>query len=123
MLIEVLAEIGVPRPGQGQPRTRPDGVLADRADTSRINCSHLASRWITGVIPWKRDEIAGRQRKGSRGGRPLGFDAVAYKGRNVVERSFALAKRRRGVATRYDKLSLTRRTAIVLAACFTWTKI
>ncbi|GLI30442.1 hypothetical protein BCONGLO52_12830 [Brachybacterium conglomeratum] len=75
------------------------------------------------MIPWKRDEIAGRQRQGSRGGRPLGFDAVAYKGRNVVERSFALAKRRRGVATRYDKLSLTRRSAIVLAACFTWTKI
>ena len=94
MLIEVLAEIGVPRPGRGQPRTRPDGVLAGRADTSRINCSHLARRWISGVITWKRDEIAGGQRKGSRGGRPLGFDAVAYKGRNVVERSFALAKSR-----------------------------
>ena len=56
------------------------------------------------------------------GARP-GFDAVAYKGRNVVERSFALAKQWRGLATRYDKLALTYRAAVVLAACITWTKI
>ena len=123
MLIEVLAEIRVPRLGPGRPRTRPDAVLADRAYTSRINRGHLARRGITGVIPQKRDEIAARQRRGSRGGRPPGFDAVAYKGRNVVERSFALAKQWRGLATRYDKLALTYRAAVVLAACITWTKI
>ncbi|RRR18343.1 hypothetical protein DS079_11325 [Brachybacterium paraconglomeratum] len=61
--------------------------------------------------------MADRQRKGSSGRRPLGFDAVAYKGRNVAERSFALAKQWRGVATRYVKLALTHRSAIVLAAC------
>lgn len=105
MLIEVLAEIRVPRLGPGRPRTRPDAVLADRAYTSRINRGHLARRGITGVIPQKRDEIAARQRRGSRGGRPPGFDAVAYKGRNVVERSFALAKQWRGLATRYDRFS------------------
>lgn len=123
MLIEVLAEIRVPRPGRGRPRTRPDKVLADRAYTSRINRRHLARCGITGVIPQKRDEIASRQHKGSRGGRPPGFDAVAYKGRNVVERSFALAKQWRGLATRYDKLALTYRAAVVLAACITWTRI
>ena len=123
MLIEVLAEIRVPRPGRGRPRTRPDKVLADRAHTSGINRRHLARRGITGVIPQKRDETASRQSKGSRGGRPPGFDAVAYKGRNVFERSFALAKQWRGLATRYDKLALTYCAAVVLAACITWTKI
>lgn len=123
MLIEVLAEIRVPRLGPGRPRTRPDAVLADRAYTSRINRGHLARRGITGVIPQKPDEIAARQRRGSRGGRPPGFDVVAHKGRNVVERSFALAKQWRGLATRYDKLALTYRDAVVLAACITWTKI
>ena len=33
-----------------------------------------------------------RQRRGSRGGRPPKLDDDLYKDRNVVERSFALAK-------------------------------
>ncbi|GAA4717977.1 hypothetical protein APR04_003082 [Promicromonospora umidemergens] len=31
MLLEVLADIRVPRTGPGRPRTRPEAVLADRA--------------------------------------------------------------------------------------------
>jgi transposase len=44
-------------------------------------------------------------------------------GRNVVERSFALAKQWRALATRYDKLAITCRGAVVLSACITWTRI
>lgn len=46
-----------------------------------------------------------------------------YERRNVVERHFALTKQWRGLATRYDKLAITYRAAVVLAACITWTRI
>ena len=41
----------------------------------------------------------------------------------VVERSFALAKQWRALATRYDKLDITYCAAVVLSACITWTRI
>ena len=56
------------------------------------------------------------------GGRPPAFDEEAYKGRNVVERAFALAKQWRGLATRYDKLAVVYRGAVVLCAVITWLK-
>jgi transposase len=47
------------------------------------------------------------ERKGSRVGRPTGFDAAAYKGRAAVEQSFSLFKEWRGIATCVGKLALT----------------
>ncbi|MCK7641717.1 hypothetical protein JIM95_002095 [Corynebacterium sp. CCM 8835] len=44
--------------------------------------------------------IAARRRRGSR---PPVFDADLHKGRNIVERSSAPVKQRRGLATRYDR--------------------
>lgn len=46
--------------------------------------------------------------------RPSTFDPVAYKNRNVVERSFALLKQWRGLATRFDKLAIVYRSTAVL---------
>lgn len=123
MLGEVLADIRVPRPGSGRPRTRPDSVLADRAYTSGVNRRMLAGRGITAVIPQKRTEIAARQRKGSSGGRPPRLDTEAYKARNIVQRSFNLTKQWRGLATRYDKLAITFRAAAVLQACIRWLRL
>ena len=42
-----------------------------------------------------------------------------YEDRNVVERSFALNKQWRRIATRYDKLAITYRAAAILHACIT----
>ncbi len=123
MLLEVLNEIYVPRLGPGRPRTRPDAVLADRAYTTGPIRAELRRRGIVAVIPEKRDQIAARKRRGSRGGRPPAFDANLYKQRNVVERSFALAKQWRGLATRYDKLAITYRAAVTLSAILTWLRI
>jgi len=120
MLAHVLAELHVPRLGPGRPRTRPDAVIADRAYTSGVTRTELRRRGIRAVIPEKSDQIAGRKRRGRRGGRPPGFDADAYRGRNVVERSFALAKQWRGLATRYDKLAITYRAAVTISAIPTW---
>lgn len=120
MLEQVLDDIRVPRTGAGRPRTRPDSVAADKAYANGVNRRMLRARGITAVIPEKSDQIAARKRKGSAGGRPPGFDAGAYKDRNVVERSFALVKQWRGLATRYDKLAVTYRAGAVLHACLTW---
>jgi len=123
MLAAVLADIRVPRLTGGRPRTRPEAVLADKAYSAAVIRHELARRGIKVVIPEKSDQIAARQRRGRRGGRPPTFDAETYKARNVVERSFALAKQWRGLATRYDKLAITYRAAVVLSACITWTRI
>jgi len=47
-------------------------------------------------------------------------NSYAYKRRNVVERSFNTLKQWRSLATRYDKLALTYRSAAVLQAVFIW---
>src|SRR5690625_7216123 len=70
MLVEVLDDIRVPRLGPGRPRTRPEAVVADKAYSSGKTRKMLAARGVRSVIPQKSDEIASRQRKGSRGGRP-----------------------------------------------------
>ena len=72
------------------------------------------------VIPQPSDQIAHRKRRGSSGGRPPTFDAVTYKGRNIIERSFNDHKQWRGIATRYDKLATVYRGAVVLRAITMW---
>jgi len=120
MLPYVLGAIGVPRVGPGRARTRPDRVLADKAYSSRATRSLLRSRGIVAVIPEPSDQQGHRKRRGRRGGRPISYDPVAYKGRNVVERSFNALKQWRGLATRYDKLAVVYRGGAVLAAILTW---
>lgn len=75
------------------------------------------------MSPDKHNQGSARKHRGSRGGRPPAHDAEACKGRNVVERLFALAKRWRGIATRYDKLAITDRAGIALCAILTWLRV
>ncbi|WP_438286617.1 transposase [Micrococcus luteus] len=70
VLAQVLAEIHVPRRGPGAARTRPEAVIADRAYATGVIRTELRRRRIRAVIPDKKDQIAARQRRGSRGGRP-----------------------------------------------------
>ncbi|WP_195907674.1 transposase [Actinomyces provencensis] len=44
----------------------------------------------------------------------------AYKGRNVVERLFALSKQWKGIETRYEELPITCRSSVTLCAILTW---
>lgn len=109
-----------PRHGRGRPRTRPDAVLADKAYSPGTILRQLRSLGITAVIPENTDTIAARGRRGSRGGRPPKLDADLYKIRNVVERSFTLAKQWRALATGYDKLEITYCAAVTFCAIMTW---
>ena len=48
------------------------------------------------------------------------YDLHAYKERHLVECFFAKLKSFRRVATRYDKLAITFKAAVMLAACLIW---
>lgn len=120
MLPPLLAHLSVPRIGPGRPRTRPEALLGDKAYSSRPIRTMLRARRVQAVIPQPSDQIGHRQRRGSAGGRPPKFDALAYKGRNVIERSFNDHKQWRGLATRYDKLASVYRGAVVLRAITIW---
>ena len=123
MFVPLLQALRVPRLAVGRPRTRPSAALGDKAYSSRANRAWLRARSIKAVIPERSDQIAGRQRRGRRGGRPVSYDAETYKRRNVVERSFNVFKNWRGLATRYDKLALTYRGGVVLAAIVVWLRV
>ena len=118
----LLSQLRIPRPGSGRPRTTPDALLADKAYSAKAHRDGLRARGVKVVIPEKTDQQANRKNRGSKGGRPVGFDAEAYKGRNVVERAFNKLKDWRGLATRYDKHALIYRGGMVLASIVHWLK-
>lgn len=91
-------------------------LLADKAYSHPSTRSDLRRRKIAHTIPERSDQIARRKAKGSRGGRPPGFDPEVYKKRNTVERGYLRLKQWRGIATRYDKHARNYRAGIVLGA-------
>ena len=119
-LPRLLAELRVPRLGPGRPRTTPAALRGDKAYSSRGHRARLRARGIQAVIPEPADQIGHRLSKGSRGGRPVGYDAEDYKNRNVIERAFNQLKNWRGIATRYDKHALVYRGGLVLGAVILW---
>lgn len=118
-----MAGICIPRhPGQrpGRPWRRPVRVIADKGYSSRAIRAYLRNRGIAATIPERRDQQAGRLRRGSRGGRPPAFDPNIYRRRNVVERCFGRLKQYRAIATRYDKTAQSYQGMIDLATLLMW---
>lgn len=82
---------------------------ADTAYDSDALRDFLATRGTEPVIP----NNPTRKRK-----QP--FDPVAYKRRNIIERTFCRMKDRRRIATRYDKLMINFAAACYIAAIVIW---
>lgn len=118
--IPILERIRVRRPGGGHPRTRPDHLGGDKAYSSRRNRRYLRRRQIKHTIPEPKDQRAHRTRRGSRGGRPAGFDKTMYKRRNEVERTINALKNFRAVATRFDKRAYVFYGSVTVAAIRLW---
>jgi len=119
-LSTLLAELRVATGSPGRPRTTPTALLGDKAYSSRAHREMLRRRGIKVVIPEPADQAGHRKRRGSRGGRPVTYDVLDYRHRNVVERCFNTLKQWRGLATRYDKKVLVYRGGVVLAAILMW---
>jgi transposase len=95
-------------------------VVADKGYSSRAIRAYLRRRGIGHTIPERTDQIAGRLRRGSRGGRPPVFNRDIYRHRNVVERCFNRLKQFRGLATRYDKTAASYTAAVTIASLLLW---
>jgi transposase len=97
-------------------------ALADRhaRPAGGLIRSYLRRRGIRHAIPEKSDIKSARLRKGSRGGRPPGFDKTRYKARNTVERAINKIKQFRAVATRYDKRGYIFLGTVTAAALLIW---
>ncbi len=115
-----MDKIRVARAGLGCPRRTPDSVGADKAYSNRKIRTYLLKRGIRHVIPEKKDHKAARLRRGSRGGRPPGFDKEGYKARNTVERAIGKLKQFRAVTTRYDKRGYVYLGTVTAAALLIW---
>ncbi len=92
---------------------------ADAASTRDTRLDAAPPR-IVAVITEPADQVGQRKRRGSRGGRPVGYDVEDHKQRNVVERFFNRMKNWCGLDSRYDKHALVFRGSVVLAAILDW---
>ncbi|MFJ8770534.1 IS5/IS1182 family transposase, partial [Streptomyces clavifer] len=88
--------------------------------SSRRIRRYLRRRQIKHTIPEPRDQRANRQRRGSKGGRPTGFDREIYRRRNEVERTINRLKTFRAVATRYDKRAYVFHGTVAVASIRLW---
>ncbi|MGW7042126.1 IS5 family transposase [Streptomyces avermitilis] len=105
--MDVMAGLRVPR-RRGQPRTRPDVVLADKAYSSRAIRDHLSKRGIRAVIPVPADQRGHRLRQGqpereTAGVRPPDLQAAQHR-RTVHQPPEPVARHRHALREDHDHL-------------------
>lgn len=101
---------GVKRGGRGQPKRRPERIVADKGYSSRKFRQTLQRGGIRITIPRRSNE---EQR-----GRPC--DPEHYRQRNRIERCFNRLKQFRRLATRYEKRAASYAALFALACVLLW---
>ena len=86
----------------------PARLACDRAYSAGWVRRLLRLCGMKAVIPYRKNEHGAKRRGG-------GYDRVAYRGRNVVERLVGWLKERRRIATRYEKLAVNYRAMVHIA--------
>ncbi len=86
-----------------------DKLLADRAYDANKLLTLAERQKHEVVIPPTSRRLEQRE-----------YDTHMYKERHLVECFFAKIKSFRRVATRYDKLAITFKASVMLAACLVW---
>ena len=86
---------------------KPEKMIADKAYDANWLLYYLDSEGIEAVIPPKRNRL---QRRST--------DYIAYKQRNVIERTINKLKQYRKIATRYEKTATSFLSLCCLAATF-----
>jgi transposase len=97
---EVLMESVAIRRPSGHVARRPKRVAADRGYHAQRIRQWLRARGIQAVIPPKK------QRGKRKRGRPVTYNLIYYRARNVVERSIGWLKEYRSITTRFEKLAV-----------------
>jgi transposase len=90
-------------------RQTADNLLGDKAYDADQFIAQVQSHGIEVVIPPKSNRRELRD-----------YDRHIYKDRHLVECFFAKIKQCRRVATRYEKLALTFKAVVMIAACLVW---
>lgn len=102
------------------PEPAPTTSAATRRTPHAATAATCADAQIKHTIPEPKSQRANRQRRGSKGGRPTGFDKTIYKRRNEVERTINGLKNSRAAATRYDKRAYIFHGTVTVASIRLW---
>lgn len=104
--IPLLESVGIRR------KRRPRSLAGDKGYSTRAIRAWCRAHHVQAIIPERIDQIEQRSR---RSGRPLHFDRIRYRQRNVIERAVGWLKNLRRIATRSEKLAIHYRSMITVA--------
>jgi transposase len=109
LLVPLLEQGAVQRPGPGRPKRRPRRLVGDKGYSSRANRQYLRQHGIRCTLPRECSE----HRTGP-------FDRTIYRLRNQVERLINRLKQFRRIATHYEKRAENYHTMLLIAAIVLW---
>lgn len=93
-------------------KRRPRSLAGDKGYSTRAIRAWCRAHHVKAIIPERIDQI--KQRR-SKPGRPLAFDRIQYRRRNVIERAVGWLKNLRRLASRSEKLAVNFEAMLTVA--------